>query len=142
MCRKPLKIFNKYWTNKYLLNKQVIIIIIMVGSSLLPLSKDRTFAYYCTENEYNKDSNLVASSVFHRLSHTYMTGIKYVRLVMDGCGGQHKNCILVTLHSNQNFLKVVLPCKTRTIKICLVNLFTQIKRLKRTHCCPPTHISP
>ncbi|CAH0715624.1 unnamed protein product, partial [Brenthis ino] len=65
------------------------------GSSLLPLSKDRVFAYYCTENKYNKDSNLVASSVFHRLSNTDMTGIKYVRLVADGCGGQNKNCILI-----------------------------------------------
>lgn len=65
------------------------------GSSTLPLEKQRIFAYICTENEFSKDSNLVASAVFHRLTATDKNGIHSIRLVADGCSGQNKNCIVV-----------------------------------------------
>lgn len=65
------------------------------GSSTLPMIKERVFSYYCTENEFNKDSNLVASAVYHRLTETDKTNITKIRLVADGCGGQNKNCILI-----------------------------------------------
>ncbi|CAG4975827.1 unnamed protein product [Colias eurytheme] len=61
----------------------------------LPLVKERIFAYICTENDFAKDSNLVASAVFHRLTATDKSGIRTIRLVADGCGGQNKNCIVV-----------------------------------------------
>lgn len=65
------------------------------GSSRQPLSKQKIFSYVCTENEFNKDSNLVASAVYHRLTNTDKTNITTIRLVADGCGGQNKNCIVV-----------------------------------------------
>lgn len=68
---------------------------IVEGSSDLPLNKDRVFAYYCTENEFAKNANLVASCVYDRLNHTDKTGITRIRLVADGCGGQNKNSILI-----------------------------------------------
>ncbi|RVE49656.1 hypothetical protein evm_005713 [Chilo suppressalis] len=65
------------------------------GSSTLPFSKERIFSYVCIENEHNKDSNLVSSAVYHRLTETDKTNIDTIRLIADGCGGQNKNCILV-----------------------------------------------
>lgn len=65
------------------------------GTSSGALSKDNVFAYCCTENEYNKNSNLIASAVYHRLTATDKTDIKHIRLIADGCGGQNKNCIVL-----------------------------------------------
>lgn len=65
------------------------------GSSKLPLIKDRIFSYYCTENEFAKNANLVASAVYDRLTKTDKTGITKIRLVADRCGGQNKNSILI-----------------------------------------------
>lgn len=65
------------------------------GSSTLPFTKERIFAYVCTEDDHYKDSNLVASAVYHRLTETDKTNIKTIRLVADGCGGQNKKRIVV-----------------------------------------------
>ncbi|CAG9792679.1 unnamed protein product [Diatraea saccharalis] len=85
----------------------------VVGSSNDSLGKDRVFAYCCTENQFNKDSNLVASAVYHRLTHIDKTGIRNIRLVADGCGGQNKNCIVLGacskwLLENQNISSIEL----------------------------------
>lgn len=86
------------------------------GVSNRPLSKERVFTYYCMENEFNKDSNLVASAITHRLNHTNLTGITNIRLVADGCGGQNKNSILVGAcskwlleHQNIKIIELVFP---------------------------------
>ncbi|XP_045782226.1 uncharacterized protein LOC123878893 [Maniola jurtina] len=86
------------------------------GSSKLPLCKDRVFSYYCTENEFAKNANLVASAVYDRLCKTDKTGITKIRLVADGCGGQNKNCILIGMCSkwlleilNIKVLEVIFP---------------------------------
>lgn len=65
------------------------------GPSTQKFSKQNIFSYVCTENEFSKDSNLVASAVYHRLTETDKTNITNIRLVADGCGGQNKNCIVV-----------------------------------------------
>lgn len=65
------------------------------GTSKNSLSPHNVFAYHCTENELHKDSNLIASAVYHRLSVTDKTGITSISLVADGCGGQNKNCIVL-----------------------------------------------
>lgn len=68
---------------------------VVEGHSNLPLNKERVFSYYCTEDEFSKNANLVASAVYDRLCKTDKTGISRIRLVADGCGGQNKNCILI-----------------------------------------------
>lgn len=65
------------------------------GSSKDKQTKEKTFMYIWTENEYQKGSNEVSSALFHRLTTTNFEGIKTLRLVCDGCGGQNKNCIIV-----------------------------------------------
>lgn len=89
---------------------------VVEGASNIPLSKNRVFTYYCMENEFNKDSNLVASAVTHRLNHTDLSNISNIRLVADGCGGQNKNCILVGAcskwlleHQNIKEIEMVFP---------------------------------
>ncbi|CAG9793983.1 unnamed protein product [Diatraea saccharalis] len=53
------------------------------------------FGAIITENEYHKDSNLIASAVYHRLTVTDKADVKHIRLIADGCGGQNKNCIVL-----------------------------------------------
>lgn len=65
------------------------------GSSNQPMTRDNVFAYCCTEDEFHKDSNLISSAIYHRLNETDKTGIKTIRLVADGCGGQNKNSIVI-----------------------------------------------
>lgn len=60
---------------------------VVEGHSNLPLNKERVFSYYCTEDEFSKNANLVASAVYDRLCKTDKTGIYRIRLVADGCGG-------------------------------------------------------
>ncbi|CAH4029819.1 unnamed protein product [Pieris brassicae] len=60
-------------------------------------SKDNTFAYCWTEDTFAKGSNEIASVVFHRLHSIDFIGIKTVRLIADGCGGQNKNSTMVTM---------------------------------------------
>lgn len=81
------------------------------GSSTQPFTKERIFAYVCTENDHNKDSNLVASAVYHRLTETNKTNIDTIRLVADGCGCQNKNFIVLGdccewLLQNQSIKKI------------------------------------
>lgn len=89
---------------------------VVEGASNIPLVKERVFTYYCTENEFNKDSNLVASAITHRLNNSDLTNVTRIRLVADGCGGQNKNSILVGTcskwlleHSNIKTIELVFP---------------------------------
>lgn len=89
---------------------------VVEGPSNAPLVKERVFTYYCTENEFNKDSNLVASAITHRLNNTNLTNISTIRLVADGCGRQNKNCILLGTcskwlldHKNIKTIELVFP---------------------------------
>ncbi|CAG5003198.1 unnamed protein product [Parnassius apollo] len=65
---------------------------IVAGSSKSQLNKDSTFAYLWTEDRFPKDSNLIASAIYHRLNATtFPLQINTVRLMADGCAGQNKN---------------------------------------------------
>ncbi|CAH4033330.1 unnamed protein product [Pieris brassicae] len=69
------------------------------GSSKAPLTRENVFAYCWTEDEYDKGANEIASVLWHRLGNTDFTGIRTVRLIADGCPGQNKNCIMLTMCS-------------------------------------------
>lgn len=68
---------------------------IVQGSSKDSLTKNNVFAYTWGEHEYPKGSNEIASAVYHRLQNTNFTGIKNLRCVADGCGGQNKNTTMM-----------------------------------------------
>lgn len=111
LCQSYLTKWHTIRDNFFFLNFTVV-----EGVSNRPLSKERVFTYYCMENEFNKDSNLVASAITHRLNHTNLTGITNIRLVADGCGGQNKNSILVGAcskwlleHQNIKIIELVFP---------------------------------
>lgn len=70
---------------------------IVVGHSHSKLTPTNVFSYCCTENLFHKDSNLIASLVFDRLNKIDLSKFKIVRLMSDGCGGQNKNSILITM---------------------------------------------
>lgn len=72
---------------------------IVVGSSKSALSKENVFLYTWTENEFPKGSSQIASAVYHRLCNLDLTGKTTIRLVADGCGGQNKNSIMVSMCS-------------------------------------------
>lgn len=61
------------------------------GLSSSPQTKDNTFSYLWTENEYAKGCNQIASALHHRLCSSNLEGISLIRLFSDGCGGQNKN---------------------------------------------------
>lgn len=88
---------------------------IVEGSSKSSLTTKNVFLYIWTENQYVKGSNQIASAVYHRLCHSDLSGKQIVRLVADGCGGQNKNTILMTMVSYW-FLKKA-PSNIKKIEI-------------------------
>lgn len=50
-----------------------------------------------TENEYAKGSNQIAFAVYDRLNKTDLTDVTHDRLVADGCVGQNKNLIMISM---------------------------------------------
>lgn len=56
---------------------------IVQGSSKDKLNKNTTFAYTCTENEFGKTANQIASVVYDRLNKTNLSGITIIRLFAD-----------------------------------------------------------
>jgi hypothetical protein len=85
------------------------------GNSHEKLSKDKVFSYIWLENEFKKGSNQIASAVYHRLKSTDLTGIRIVKLVSDGCGGQNKNSMLIGMMSK--FLLHDAPPTLKIIKV-------------------------
>lgn len=72
---------------------------IVQGSSKDKLNKNTTFAYTWTENEFGKTANQIASAVYDRLNKTELSAITSIRLFADGCGGQNKNSIMLSMLS-------------------------------------------
>lgn len=72
---------------------------VVEGSSKSPLTPENVFAYCWTEDEYAKGANEIASIIYHRLRNTDFTGISTIRLIADGCPGQNKNSIMLTMCS-------------------------------------------
>lgn len=54
-------------------------------------------AYCWTEHEFAHNSNTIASCVFDALSSVDLSNYKNIRLVSDGCGGQNKNSIFISM---------------------------------------------
>ena len=72
---------------------------IVQGSSKDKLNKNTTYAYTWTENEFGKTANQIASTVYDWLNKTNVSGITIIRLFADGCGGQNKNSIMLSMLS-------------------------------------------
>jgi hypothetical protein len=75
------------------------------GTSKSKQVKENTFMYIWLETEYNNGSNKIASFVYHRLKNTDLTNIHTMRLFSDGCGGQNKNKVMLSMLS-----KFLLEC--------------------------------
>lgn len=73
---------------------------VVKGHSKSKLTKENVTSYVWTENEYAKGSNEIASCLFDYLNSIDMTPYTIVRLISDGCGGQNKNSILISMLSN------------------------------------------
>ena len=69
----------------------------VIGHSKYELTKENVKSFCWTENQYKKNANLIASCIFHLLKATDLTKFKRIRLMADGCGGQNKNTIFVTM---------------------------------------------
>nr|CAH7730362.1 unnamed protein product [Callosobruchus chinensis] len=64
---------------------------IVNGRSGGKLDSSRVFSYLWLETDAPKDSNSIASAVYHCLKNFHFKGsIQTVRLFADGCGGQNK----------------------------------------------------
>lgn len=71
---------------------------VVQGSSKQPLNANTTFSYVWTENEYAKGSNEIASALYDRLNKTELPeNITHIRLMADGCVGQNKNLMMLTM---------------------------------------------
>nr|CAH7762377.1 unnamed protein product [Callosobruchus chinensis] len=82
-----------YYTRQlYLYNFSVV-----RGHSKSKLNKDNVTAYTWTENEFAKGANEISSCLYDCLNSIDMTPYKTVRLICDGCGGQNKNSILISM---------------------------------------------
>lgn len=69
----------------------------VVGHSKSRLTKNNVTAFCWTEDTFKKDGNTIALCLFHLLRETDLTNYKTVRLMCDGCGGQNKDSVIVTM---------------------------------------------
>lgn len=72
---------------------------VVQGHSKSHLTSDNVFIYNWNETDFNKGSNEIASALYHRLTNTNFENKEVLRLVADGCGGQNKNSIIMTMLS-------------------------------------------
>lgn len=82
-----------YYSRQLYLNNFCIV----KGHSKSKLTKDNVSAYVWTENEFGKGSNIIASCLFDSLNSMDLTPYTVIRLISDGCGGQNKNSILLSM---------------------------------------------
>ncbi|CAG9838697.1 unnamed protein product [Diabrotica balteata] len=55
-------------------------------------------SFIWTENEYHKGANEISSCLFYYLNSIVdLSPYKTIRLICDGCGGQNKNTILISM---------------------------------------------
>lgn len=74
---------------------------IVNGSSGGKLDKAHVFSYLWLETDAPKDSNSIASAVYHFLQRfQFGESIEIVRLFADGCGGQNKNGTMMAMLSS------------------------------------------
>ncbi|XP_057671231.1 uncharacterized protein LOC130902959 [Diorhabda carinulata] len=69
---------------------------VCAGSSKSEQNKETVTIYPWLENEYYRNANQIASTVFYQLNTTaFETNITNVQLFADGCPGQNKNMVLI-----------------------------------------------
>lgn len=88
---------------------------IVKGSSHSELAKSKVFAYTWMEHEFCKESNQIASAVFHCLSQMNLSEYKSIRLCADGCGGQNRNSTVIAMCLY--FLHVKAPENVESIEL-------------------------
>lgn len=88
---------------------------IVVGNSRSSLKKDNVFMYTWKESDSQKGSNEIASAIFHRLQQLDLDGISSLRLCSDGCGGQNKNIIVISMASS--WMKRTAPNTLKTLEL-------------------------
>lgn len=69
---------------------------------LCDMSNKKNYSYSWTENQSDRGSNEIASAVYHYLteimpSNENFLSVQHVLLASDGCGGQNKNNIMLTM---------------------------------------------
>lgn len=69
----------------------------VIGHSRSALTKENVKCFCWCENQFKKNANLIASCIFYLLKKIDLGKFKRVRLMADGCGGQNKNTIFVTM---------------------------------------------
>lgn len=65
------------------------------GHSKAKQNTDSVTIYSWCENEHNKGSNEIASSIYDKLSHVNLNNVTQIRLFTDSCPGQNKYSIIV-----------------------------------------------
>lgn len=70
---------------------------VVKGHSKGKLNPQTVTSYCWTENQFSKGSNEIASCIYDTLQTADLTQFTKIRLMSDGCGGQNKNSILVTM---------------------------------------------
>ena len=70
---------------------------IVIGTSHASLTPNNIHAYVWTEDEAAKGSNEICSALYHCMNTIDLSGVRKIRLVSDGCGGQNKNSIIITM---------------------------------------------
>ncbi|GBP67512.1 hypothetical protein EVAR_49879_1 [Eumeta japonica] len=70
---------------------------IVMGTSRSTLTPDNIHAYVWMEDEASKGSNEICSALYHCLNSIDLTDVNKIRLISDGCGGQNKNSIVVSM---------------------------------------------
>lgn len=75
---------------------------IVQGSSRNKISPTNVFTYCWSQEKFQKDSNLIASVLYHRLltiTFDELVTIKTVRIIANICGDKYRNSILVAMCS-------------------------------------------
>ncbi|CAG4933924.1 unnamed protein product [Parnassius apollo] len=70
---------------------------IVIGNSRASMTTNNIHAYIWTEDETAKGSNEICSALYHCMNSLDMTGIDRIRLMSDGCGGQNKNSMIISM---------------------------------------------
>ncbi len=76
---------------------------VVIGPSRCPLTPTNVKSFCWFETQFAKDSNTIASCVFHILETLDFSQYKSIRLVADGCAGQNKNSIMLFMCMNWLF---------------------------------------
>ncbi|CAH1956982.1 unnamed protein product [Acanthoscelides obtectus] len=67
----------------------------VTGDSHSNLTPENVRIFAWTEDQHAKGANEIASAVFYTLNNSNINGIRKIRLMADGCGGQNKNTIML-----------------------------------------------